>query len=82
MANRNAFSCLNLKADVDDPCAETRAWGGIMSTVEQAAAAASRGGWKRRASGSAFLVIIAIAMFGWLVGLAWLAISVAEWLFA
>ncbi len=53
-----------------------------MSTVEQAAAAASRGGWKRRASGSAFLGIIAIAMFGWLVGLAWLAISVAEWLFA
>ena len=26
--------------------------------------------------------LIAVAMFGWLVGLAWLAISVAEWLFA
>ena len=53
-----------------------------MSTVEQAAAAASRRGWKRRASGSAFLAIIAVAMFGWLVGLAWMVILVAEWLLA
>jgi hypothetical protein len=53
-----------------------------MSASDPAAPASTHRGWKRRASGSAFLMIIAVAMCGWLIGLAWIAISVAEWLFA
>jgi hypothetical protein len=53
-----------------------------MSASDQAAPASVGLGWKRRASGSAFLAIIAVAMFGWLAGLAWTVILVAEWLLA
>jgi hypothetical protein len=53
-----------------------------MSSSDQAAIISPYRGWKRRASSSAFLMVIAVAMFGWLAGLAWAAILVAEWLFA
>ena len=53
-----------------------------MSATDQAAPASVRSGWKRRASSSAFLAIIAVAMFGWLLGLAWVVILAAEWLLA
>jgi hypothetical protein len=52
-----------------------------MSASDQMApASVSAAGWKRRASSSAFLAIVAVAMFGWLVGLAWMVLQVAGWL--